>query len=221
VTRVAVVSSMYGGYDQFYVPPQQDIPVEWVMVTDQPSAPAPWRVVTEPRPQLHPRLAGKVAKCNPAWYAPGADAWIWCDANVRVAGHTFARWCLDALGGAQIAMARHPDQPDIAGDTGLSLSQPRYAMLPMREQVACYTAEGFPLEFGNWWTGIVVRAAGCPDLGSEWLAQMTRWTNHDQISLPYVLWKYGVRPADMPQGWAEGRFGFASHGPETTVSLSA
>ena len=38
------------------------------------------------------------------------------------------------------------------------------------------------------------------------------------FSLPYVLWSNGLRPADLPQGWVAGRFGFTAHGPEHFVA---
>lgn len=215
MTRVAWVSSVFGGYDVPAAPVPQDTACEYVLVTDRPLACPPWRVVTERRPQLHPRLAAKVAKCRPDAWAD-ADVFIWTDANVRVSDPGFIRWCLDGLGGAEIAVPRHPDCPSVADDMELAMTQPRFSSLPMREQVAHYEAEGFPQSHGNWWTGVMARRgrAAEPAFGNAWLAENVRWTYHDQISLPYVLWKAGIRPADLAPGWLEGRFGFSAHGPE-------
>ncbi len=92
----------------------------------------------------------------------------------------------------------------------------------MREQIAHYKAQGFPETFGNWWTGLIVRRGTNPAyyqgmdpaFGDAWMGEMTRWVYHDQISLPYLLWKWGIRPVDLPQGWLMGKFGFSQHGPE-------
>jgi hypothetical protein len=217
--KVAWVSSVYGGYDAPAAPAPQDHDAEYVLVTDRPYDCPPWRVVVEPRPQLHPRLAAKYAKCRPDAYAD-ADVYIWTDANVRVTDPQFIRWCLLNLGDAPIGIPRHPDAPAITGDLELSMVQPRYSSLPMREQVAHYVLrEGFPPGYGNWWTGLVVRQGMPPEFGDAWMGEMTRWVYHDQISLPYLLWKHGIRPADLPQGWLEGRFGFSVHGPEASVRV--
>jgi len=221
MTRVAWVSSVYGGYDAPAAPASQDTDAEYVLVTDRPCECPPWRVVVEPRPQLHPRLAAKFAKCRPDLYAD-ADVYIWTDANVRVADTGFVAWCLKELGTAEIAISRHPDAPTIRGDMEMAMTQPRFSPLPMREQVAHYAADGFPEQFGNWWTGMMIRQgrAAEPQFGDAWLTEMIRWTNHDQICLPYVLWRAGIRPADLPPGWLQGRFGFSAHGAEHFVQVS-
>jgi hypothetical protein len=219
MVKVAVITSVYGGYDVPQPHAVQHLPphtqAEYVLVTDRLYDCPPWRVVVEPRPQLHPRLGAKFAKCRPDAYAD-ADVYIWCDANVRVADQSFIAWCLAGLGDAEIAIPRHPDAPRISDDMALAATQPRYSSLPMAQQIAHYAADGFDEGFGNWWTGVVVRwgTAAVPAFGDAWLSEMIRWTYHDQLSLPYVLWKNGLRPADLPQGWVQGLFGFTAHGPE-------
>jgi hypothetical protein len=228
MAKVAVVSSIYGAYDApaphtpQTIHALEPIDAEYVLVSDRDYDCPPWRVVVEPRPQLHPRLGAKFAKCRPDAYAD-ADVYIWCDANVRVYDPGFIFWCLAGLGNAQVAIPRHPDFPTISGDMGEAMTQPRYSSLPMPQQIAHYAADGFDEGFGNWWTGVVVRRAGpatTAAFGDAWLSEMIRWTYHDQISLPYVLWKAGLRPADLPPGWLEGRFGFSAHGPEHFVQAS-
>ena len=226
MVKVALVSSVYGSYDAPQPHAVQRMPpnieAEYVLVSDRDYDCPPWRVVTEPRPQLHPRLGAKFAKCRPGAYAD-ADIYIWCDANVRVYDPGFITWCLAGLGSADIAITRHPDAPRISDDMALSMTQPRYSSLPLPQQVAHYAADGFEEWFGNWWTGIVVRTgyAAEPAFGDAWLSEMIRWTYHDQVSLPYVLWKHGMQPADLPPGWLEGRFGFSAHGPEQFVKITA
>ena len=216
--KVAVVSSIFGGYDPPAAHAPQTLDAEYVLVSDRHYDCPPWRVVVERRPQLHPRLGAKFAKCRPDAYAD-ADVYIWCDANVRVTDPRFVSWCLGELGDAEIGLARHVGAPRISDDMAIAETQPRYFSLPMQEQVAHYAAEGFDEGFGNWWTGLMIRrgAAAVPAFGDAWLSEMIRWTYHDQLSLPYVLWRHGLRPADMAPGWMQGRFGFSAHGAEHFV----
>ena len=84
--------------------------------------------------------------------------------------------------------------------------------LPVHEQAAHYIKAGHPENYGVWWTGLIVRRHGCPDFGTPWLAEMTRWTYEDQISQPYVLGQAGLRPADIPIEWGSyQRFQLREH----------
>lgn len=212
--NVAVVSAVYGGFDDPSPPPPQSCGAEWVMVSDRDWNCPPWRVVTEPRPLVHPRLAAKVPKARPDLYAPDADVCIWVDANMRISDPGFVSWCVASLGGADLALTPHPQAGTLAGEAALAAPLAKYAGLPMAAQVRHYLDQGFPDGCGHWWAGLIVRRRTCPDFGSAWLAEMLRWGYEDQISLPYVLWQAGICPAGLPPGWAQGRFGWAAHGPE-------
>ena len=43
--------------------------------------------------------------------------------------------------------------------------------------------------------GLIVSTRECPNFGDAWLTEMARWSCECQISLPYLLWKYGLWPA--------------------------
>jgi hypothetical protein len=198
--RVAVVSSIYGGFDEPSAPVEQDVPCEWVLVSDREYDCHPWKTVVEPRPQLHPRLAAKVAKARPDWYAE-ADVYIWADGNVIVTRPDFVSWCLSCLGPAPLAQHHNPARRELLDEVNTAANMPKYQGLDLEGQARSYLAEGMPAGFGVWWTGLIVRTKTCPDFGTPWLAEQARWTYEDQISQPYVLWKLGLRPAAMPIEW--------------------
>jgi len=200
MTTVAVISSIYGGYDHFPEVPLQDIPAEWVMVTGQPAGcPPPWTVVYEPRPHLGPSFASKVARARPDLYSD-ADVLIWMDGNVVIRDSTFITWCLDLLSDADLAAIDTTQRrAGILEEAQIASRIPRYAGQPVIAQAEHYLAEGFP-DTARWWTGVMVRRRGCPDFGSPWLAEMARWGCECQISLPYILWKMGIKPAGTQEG---------------------
>jgi hypothetical protein len=211
---VAVITSVYGGYDQPCAPVPQDTDCEFVLVTDQHYDCDPWKVVIEPRPQLHPRLAAKVAKCRPDLYAD-ADAYIWVDASFAVNSTGFVSWCLTHLDHGPIAQIRHPDRQSIVDEANYSASMPKYQGLPVVAQAQHYVAGGFQDGQGVWATGLIVRRAdGWPlqSFGDAWLREQTRWTYQDQVSEPVVLAEHGVRPVDMPGGLLTNQhFSIRSH----------
>ena len=207
--KIAVLSALYGSYDNPAPPPPQDTEAEWIMVSDRDYDCPPWRTVVEPRLLAQPRLAAKVPKARPDLYAD-ADVYIWIDANMRICAPDFVAWCVDVLGDAALGLTPQPQAATMAGELALAYPQPRYARLPLPAQVDHYLAQGFPDGWGNWWTGLIIRRATCPEFGDSWLREMLRWSHQDQIALPYVLHQMGLQPKNIPQGWF-GRFGWSEH----------
>jgi hypothetical protein len=198
--RVAVVSSLYGGYDQPASPASQDMACDWVLVTDREVDCWPWKTVVEPRPGVSPRLAAKVAKCRPDLYAPNADLTIWVDAHVRIIHPGFVSWMVRGLGRAQVAQLAHPQRRSLTTEAALSASLSKYGGLPLAAQVAHYLEGGYPDGWGLWAAGLIVRRTS-PEVrafGDAWLAEQVRWTIQDQLSEPPLLWRMGLEVATLP-----------------------
>jgi hypothetical protein len=198
--RIAVVSSVYGGYDEPAMPVAQDVPCEFVLVTDRPYDRPPWRTVVEPRPQLHPRLAAKLAKCRPDLYAD-ADVYVWVDASVVIRSPGFAWWATTHVGQhSPIAQVPHPWRSSVVDEAEASVALPKYAGLAVREQAAHYVAAGYPDGWGLWATGLIAyrNDPAVWDFGDAWLREQVAWTYQDQISEPPLLHALGLKPVDLP-----------------------
>jgi hypothetical protein len=196
--RIAVVSSCYGGYDQPIAPIPQHVDAEYVLVTDREVDCHPWKVVVEPRPQLHPRLAAKVAKCRPDLYAD-ADRYVWVDSSIYVNAWDFVAWAVEHLDRGPLAQIPHPDRRRILDEAEVSAEMPKYVGLPVREQARSYVAGGYDDGWGLWATGIIAYRSGdwLREFGNAWLAEQMRWTYQDQVSEAPVLASLGLRPVDM------------------------
>jgi hypothetical protein len=198
VTHIAVISSIYGSYDRPAAPVAQDVDCEWVMVTDAAMTRWPWKPIHEPRPGLHPRLAAKVAKCRPDLYT-NADITIWVDGHLRIIDPSFVRWAAAAVADHSLAQLPHPQRISLLDEAALSATLPKYAGLPVASQAAHYLEGGYPDSWGLWAAGLIVRRI-TPDLqrfGDAWLAEQVRWTVQDQLSEAPLLWRMGIRPADL------------------------
>jgi hypothetical protein len=196
---VAVITSVYGAYDPVVRPPDQTVDVEWICVTDKPDQiPEPWRVVYEPRPHLHPRMAAKYARCRPDLYTPARQT-VWVDAAARLYRPDSIERLVEAVGDDPIGMFVHPVRNNLEAEVTESETMQKYAGQPMRQQVAAYRLAGLP-GTGLWATGCIVRNASAlvRDLGDRWLSEMWRWGWQDQLSLPFVLWEAGVNPLHLP-----------------------
>jgi hypothetical protein len=195
---VAVITSIYGGVDEPCVPAEQDIPCEWVLVTDQHDAPLPWRVVTEPRPHLGANFASKIARARPDLYSD-ADILIWADGSLAIHSGAFVSSMVAGLGDDPLGAfesLRHRDS--LRDEARVASTMAKYAGQPVTAQAEHYHAEGFPPGWGIWWTGLMIRRRDCPNFGDPWLTEMARWSCECQVSLPYVLRKIGLQPKSLP-----------------------
>lgn len=220
--RVAVISSVYGGYDERSAPPAQTVAdVEWICVTDVEREIPGWSVVVEPRPDMHPRLAAKVAKCLP-WDYTDADITVWVDGACQfLDGETLERLIAGA-DGTVLSQFVHPWRSCIYDEVNASTGMPKYEGRPMAEQVEHYRKLGHPAGWGLWATGLIVRISHrggqrdfLMDFGRRWLAEQVRWTYQDQLSEAVVLRLLGERPHELPGSLHDnGMVAWANHRDE-------
>ncbi len=210
MTKIAVVSSCYGDYDSIHIPPEQTVDCEWVLVTDRTYSLPIWRVQVEPRPQLHPRMAAKVAKAHPEWYAD-ADAYLWIDSNLSIKSSKFVEWATAPLKDEPLAMRRCRERQSLIGEADVARGMDKYKGVPVQEQAHYYTSHGYPDQWGLWWTGLMARRSDCRNFGDAWLAEQLRWTYEDQISIPWVFWNMVIRPADLPIEFPNPMFDITNH----------
>ena len=65
----------------------------------------------------------------------------------------------------------------------------------VKKQMDVYKSEGFPENFGLFENPVMIRKSHDSELNSimlDWWAQLNKYTVRDQLSLPYVLWKHGL-----------------------------
>jgi hypothetical protein len=201
MAAAVVVTACYGQYDRLQPQVEQDVDVDWLCFTDEPSihAPAPWQVIFDPPLFEHPNLAAKVHKCTPR--VTQNDV-VWIDANMQVTSRSFAREALHARRDG-IAAWKHPRRNCIYSEAKATLGKEsqggRYDGLPILEQVGSYRAEGHPSFGGLYACGTIAWDRSIrSDFGQAWLAECVRWTYQDQLSFPVVARRLGVRPGRFP-----------------------
>ena len=197
---VAVVSSVFGGYDE-PVFMEQSVECSYVMVTDGGCrVPAGWdhRLVEG---DLHPRLMGKFAKCRP-WTVAEADFYVWVDGSIQP-DCDLVESMLDCLTDADCGFYVHPDRSTISAEAELSVKLAKYRGQDVQGQVADYLSRGHPDDWGLWAAGLfIVRdTPAVRRMGERWLEEIVKWSYQDQLSLPFVLREQGLRPVPL-----HGRF---------------
>lgn len=196
---VAIYTAVCGRYDDLKTHP--DIPdVDFIAFTDDPELESRDWSVRAVKTAGHPRDQAKLFKLYPHACLPEYDFTIWVDGSHEILTDRFALDAIAAIDETGIALYEHPWRTCIYDEAKASLELLKYHGLPIEEQVASYRAEGHPEEWGLFATGTIARhrSPQVAVLMEAWAAELDRWTYQDQLSLPVVCRRLGVRPATFP-----------------------
>lgn len=197
---VALITSIYGGYDTLKEPEPQEGVDEYVCVTDDPDLRSPtWSMIVEPRRGVHPCLAAKKPKMKP-WLYSRSNNTVWIDASHRVTSPTFAREAVACLDENGIAQFKHPWRDCIYDESMACKDVPKYADLPIVHQAEHYRLWDHPEHWGLWETGVIARRwkPQLYALGAQWLRENETWTFQDQLSEAPLLRMAKLRPVEFP-----------------------
>jgi hypothetical protein len=179
--RVAVLSSVFGGYDE-PVLVEQSVNCHHVMVTDgSVNVPRQFEHVHADHGDVDPRLAAKFPKCCP-WEFADADLFVWLDGSIVPDARLVEQMIAD-LGDGDVAFHPHPDRSSIG-------------------QVEAYVDAGHPDDWGLWAAGLFIMrdSVRVRQFGQSWLDEIHRWTVQDQLSLPVVLRRCGLDVRSLSGG---------------------
>jgi len=199
---VAIITAIYGGYDILQELPDNHGFDEAICVTDDPTLQSDtWTIIVDPR-DSHPRLAAKHPKMLP-WLYTEADIAVWVDGAFKVVGDGFQQACIDALGDDDIVVWKHPERNQrncLYDEANYCAGWPKYYNYPIGKQVESYRDQGMPAGFGLWACGTIVwrNNEDARSFGLTWLGENMFWSIQDQISFPYLVWKYQPRLATFP-----------------------
>jgi len=189
--RVVVMSAIFGGRDAPIAAPRNDAE-QYVMFTDGDGS-AGWEV-REVQPAEHPRAEARRHKTLALDMVDG-DVVVWVDGRIEVTKRPLLPLLRRALNGADIAAFPHPwrdcvyEEARECGDLG------RADSAALERQIQDYRDAGLPEHAGLWNTMVVARRRTDQmiQLGRDWWAELNRHTLRDQVSLPYLLWRDGIR----------------------------
>jgi alkaline ceramidase TOD1/glycosyltransferase MUCI70-like protein len=124
------------------------------------------------------------------------DVTIWIDGNVWLQSEPQA--LIDTLlGDADIAMFQHPYRNNVWEEFAALKEDQRfhipYLQKQLKAQEQAYRDAGLPADTPAFECNFLIRRnkESVNRLMDAWWSQICRWQWRDQVSLPYVLWKYG------------------------------
>ena len=133
-----------------------------------------------------------------------ADVFIWVDGNVRLLADP--QEIVDLyLGNADLAIFRHPDRGCLYVEADFCAKHGKDSRRVLNRQTAVYRLEGMPTGWGLPETRCVIRrnTEQMRELGDRWWDELSKYSVRDQVSLPFVCWKMGVKWREIPgRCWA-------------------
>ncbi|HUS95280.1 MAG TPA: glycosyltransferase domain-containing protein [Hyphomicrobiaceae bacterium] len=139
------------------------------------------------------RRTARHYKTLPHRYLPDADVWIWVDGNVRLRMHPLQ--FVKRYGGRGFATLAHPDRRCLYVEAQFCDRNHKDDHGRITRQINRYRSAGMPAGWGLAETRAVIRRKS-PELhalSEDWWREIERGSLRDQISLPFVCWKRGIR----------------------------
>ena len=232
--NIAVYTALYGTIDRLWsvCPTAYDSDAEWFafmdkdrqqvgvwggkapqIIDDGPAFPAWTPIIHEPR--WDNRRTARHYKTMPHLYFPDADVWIWLDANVRLLippSEAVAQWLKGDL-----AIFKHPDRDCLFDEARFCAKVGKDDKRTLGKQTVAYSAAGMPARWGLPETRCVIRrnTAKMRALNVDWWSEIENRSLRDQVSIPYVCWRLGVKWGVIPgRAWVHNssrEFWFKKH----------
>jgi hypothetical protein len=205
-----VYTAITAGYDPLKPPVVVDADLDYVVFTDDPALEAvePWRPVLIDIRKRNPRVTSRWYKLLPHLHFPDHEHSLWIDGTFEIVSSLSP--LLDRLSTTgDIAAFRHPER-DCIYKEALAVKELGYERPAIVDlQMACYRARGYPAENGLHVCGVLFRRHHDPALRramEDWWRQLELFSQRDQLSFNYVLWKHGITCGQVsddqrPDGW--------------------
>lgn len=159
-----------------------------------------WDVRVVPILKKSARRTARYYKTLSHKHFPEADVTIWVDANVRLLVTpqvAVKKW----LGDAVLATFKHPDRKCLYQEATFCLGKSgKGNRAALRRQANAYLKEGMGRRWGLAETKCIIRrhTSEVNALNEAWWKEISTYSLRDQISLPYVCWKLGLRWRIIP-----------------------
>jgi hypothetical protein len=168
---------------------------------------------------ITPRMQAKIPKMLGWDMVPPYDYYIWLDSSFRISDPGCVQWFIGNCLNHDMVLFRHPKRQSIASELcymqrkmrqGDPYILMRYGEEPCEAQVQRYLADPDFRDGALYAGGAFCYAANLvarPDNAmKEWFHQTVTGSIQDQLSLPWVLNKYGVKLNVLSEGIFQNRF---------------
>lgn len=189
---ITVFTAVFGGYEKIRQPEYINPDVRYVLFTDRPvKRPGVWEVRVIER-IWSPTRTARHYKILPHRYLPDAEITVWHGGWLQLI--TDPTHAVSYLKDNDIAMEPHIERSCIYDEAAACIKLRKVNPDIAKRQMQFYSAKGFPPKYGLTSAFLIVRrnTDRITELNELWWKQVRMFTNRDQLSFMYCMWKLGL-----------------------------
>ena len=195
--RVIVYTAITGDYDELKDPMYVSPNVKYICFTNNPNLKSKIWEIRLIKSELDNLSLARRIKILPWEYLEDrGDIIIWVDAKYKILNDLREYYLKYRRNGSMLCFP-HFCRDSICDEMIELAILKRNIKKEIIKQTAAYLNDGFPDDIGLYDTGCIVR--NCHDsqvkfIMEEWWKELSRYSKRDQLSFPYLCWKYRFEP---------------------------
>jgi hypothetical protein len=217
-----VYTCITGGYDELV--DHQFIHPDWDYIcfsdTARPSnRNASWKIVPTQYTAKDESRTNRWHKINPHLFLQDYTYSVYMDANIDVVSEGFFSELNSKIDtGKSFAVMAHNERDCVYDELKVCIQLQLDDPKTMQDQINIYKKEKYPAHNGLYANSILLRNHNNKiviKIMNEWWDWVNNHSRRDQLSLPYVLWKYNYTPARLPFKYFDNESGILYFWPHT------
>ena len=195
--KILIYTAFTGDYDSLKEPDFIDENCDYVCFTDNPNLKSNiWEIRMMEDSTLDNNRKAKQYKVLPHKYFPEYKYSFWLDGTFKIKGSI--REYIYKYVNSPILCVVHPERECVYVEANTSCIFSRYSDFIIAKQMKNYENDKMPTDYGLPVLGAIFREHNNPiivDLMEKWWDEITVYSNQDQLSLTYLMWKNNIHPS--------------------------
>lgn len=195
--KIAIYTAIAGDYDILKDPKVIDENCDYICFTDNENIESDiWDIRYMEDSVLDDNRKAKQYKIFPNKYLPEYKYSFWIDGTFKITGSI--REYVSKYINSPMLVVVHPERDSIFDEAESTYHFPRYPKYIIARQVEYYKNQGIPANYGLPSLGAIFREHKNPqiiNLMNQWWEEVTVFTNQDQLSFTYLMWKNNFHPS--------------------------
>ncbi|MCK4791372.1 MAG: DUF616 domain-containing protein, partial [Desulfobacteraceae bacterium] len=195
--KVVVYTAISGCCDTLRDPEYVTPGVDYVCFTDNAHLHSEvWQIRPLPPFENDYVRQAKIPKILPHKFFPNHHVSLWVDSNIRLLGD-LTPLITEAIEHRNMALFRHPeDRPSLEAEVQACIQMDKDDPLILSSQIEAYQQAGLPPDQSLPACMVILRRHQNPQIVvamETWWEEIKNHSRRDQISLPYIVWKHGLK----------------------------
>lgn len=195
--KIVVYTANFGNYDILLDPLYRSNQIDYVCFTDNEIFQSDiWNVQYIKRKNENQILMARWHKIFPDKLFPQYDISIWVDSKFLITGN-LSQYLAIYQKDKEILCFPHFSRNCIYDEAKECIRVGKAKGDILNSQTKAYRKDRFPENYGLYETGCLVRRhneSNVKEIMKLWWLEIEKRSTRDQVSFPYILWKYGYKP---------------------------